>query len=144
MIHTPLTTKALLLAYQAHSGQFDRMGLPYNFHPFHLAEQMDDEISTAAALLHDVVEDTGWTLEDLAREGFPDTVVTAVDLLTHSPEVSYEDYIQRIKTSQNPAALKVKVADLKHNSDVSRLNPVTPEDQERMKKYHKALKELTQ
>ena len=70
MIYTPLTNKAMRLAYAAHQGQTDQAGLPYIFHPFHLAEQMEDEISVCAALLHDVVEDTPITLEELEQE-FP-------------------------------------------------------------------------
>lgn len=144
MIYTPLTHKALLTAYQAHLGQTDRSGLPYIFHPFHLAEQMDDEVSTAAALLHDVVEDTNLTLEDLAQAGFSPEVLEVVDLLTHDPAVSYMDYIQRIVHSQNPIAKKIKLADLKHNSDLSRLDTISPKDQERLQKYRQAAQMLTQ
>ena len=70
MIYTPLTRKAMRIAYEAHHGQFDETGVPYVFHPFHVAEQMTDEITTCMALLHDVVEDTDVTFEDLERE-FP-------------------------------------------------------------------------
>lgn len=112
-----MTVKAMKLAYNAHRGQTDYNGVPYIFHPFHLAEQMDDEISCTAALLHDVVEDTDVTLEDLARE-FPEAVVEVVRLLTHEEGVDYADYIRQIKT--NPIAVKVKLEDIKHNSDESR------------------------
>lgn len=70
MIYTELTNKAIKLAYQAHEGQLDKAGMPYILHPIHLAEQMDDEISTCVAILHDVVEDTDVTFEDLEKE-FP-------------------------------------------------------------------------
>lgn len=83
MIYTDLTNKAIKLAYEAHQGQVDKAGIPYVFHPFHLAEQMNTEYSVAAALLHDVVEDTHITLEDLKEAGFPEEVVEAVRLLTH-------------------------------------------------------------
>ena len=86
MIYTDWTKKAMKLAYEAHHGQVDKGGMPYVFHPFHLAEQMDDEISTVAALLHDVVEDTDWTLEALAAEGFPAEAIKVLQLLTHPKE----------------------------------------------------------
>ena len=117
MIYTPLTRKALSIAYAAHHGQVDKCGTPYIFHPFHLAESMDDEISCCVALLHDVAEDTPVTLEELARE-FPEEVMVPLRLLTHAPETDYFDYVRAIK--QNPVAVKVKLADLEHNSDQSR------------------------
>lgn len=117
MIYTPLTQKAMLIAYAAHHGQFDKSGAPYIFHPVHLAEQMDDEFSCCVALLHDTVEDTDVTLEDLAKE-FPREVVEAVALMTHAEGVDYFDYVRAI--GRNPIAKKVKLADLAHNSDQSR------------------------
>ncbi|MCD7843083.1 MAG: GTP pyrophosphokinase [Clostridiales bacterium] len=137
MIYTPLTKKALLLAWDAHLGQWDKSGLPYIFHPYHLAEQMEDELSCAAALLHDVVEDTGWTLEELELEGFPAPVLEALALLTHAPGVPYLDYVRAL--SADPIARAVKVADLRHNSDLSRLEVVTEQDRKRVEKYQKAL-----
>ncbi len=139
MLHTPLTNHALRFAYAAHQGQLDYSDVPYIFHPFHLAEQMEDEYSTAAALLHDVVEDTDYSLEDLAKEGFPEPVLEAVALLTHDPAVPYLDYVQKIADSGNPIARRVKLADLKHNSDPGRLETVTPKDEERFKRYRQAL-----
>ena len=118
MIYTELTIKAMNLAYHAHHGQFDKGGVPYIFHPIHLAEEMDDEISTCVALLHDTVEDTAVTLEDLSKE-FPAEVVNAIRLLTHSEDVDYFDYVRAIK--QNPIAVKVKLADLAHNGDPKRI-----------------------
>ena len=117
MIYTPLTGKAMKLAYKAHHGQFDYNGIPYIFHPIHLAEQMDDEISCCAALLHDVVEDTDITMEELSRE-FPPEVIDAVKLLTHDDTTPYFDYVRAIKA--NPIARKIKLADIAHNSDQSR------------------------
>ena len=117
MIYTALTNKALRLAYAAHHGQTDKSGQPYIFHPYHLAEQMDDEISACVALLHDVAEDTNLTLEDLERE-FPQEVTDALSLLTHEKETDYFVYVRAIK--QNPVAVKVKLADLAHNSDETR------------------------
>ena len=118
MIYTDLTRKAMIIAYRAHHGQIDHGGVPYIFHPLHLAEQMDDEATTCAALLHDVVEDTSVTLEELAVH-FPSEVVDAVALLTHSSDVPYLDYVQKIK--DNPIARAVKLADLHHNCDSTRL-----------------------
>lgn len=128
MIYTPMTKRAMNIAYQAHHGQLDKSGIPYIHHPFHLAEQMEDEISCAAALLHDTVEDTAITLEELRRE-FPQEVVEAVDLLTHREGVPYFDYIRAIRA--NSVAVKVKLADLAHNGDRTRCVGA-PISQERM------------
>lgn len=138
MIYTPLTNKALCFAYNAHHGQLDYNGIPYIFHPLHLAEQMDDEISCCAALLHDVVEDTAVTFEELEAE-FPGEVVAVVRLLTHNDASDYFDYVRKIKT--NPIAVKVKLADLDHNSDQTRCvgSDLTEVQLERWKrKYEKA------
>lgn len=117
MIYTPLTNKAMRVAYAAHHGQLDYNGIPYIFHPIHLAEQMEDEISCCVALLHDTVEDTDVTLEQL-RDMFPAEVADAVALLTHEAGTDYFDYVRRIR--DNPIARRVKLADLAHNSDQSR------------------------
>ena len=117
MIYTALTIKAMGIAYDAHHGQVDKAGIPYVFHPLHVAESMDDEVSCCAALLHDVVEDTEVTLEDLAKD-FPAEVVEAVRLLTHDPQEDYFEYVRRIKN--DPIAMKVKLADIAHNTDESR------------------------
>lgn len=118
MIYTHLTNEAMKLAYNAHHGQVDKAGVPYIFHPMHLAEQMDDEYSTCVALLHDVVEDTHVTLEQLAQI-FPKEVVDAVAVLTHGKDEPYLQYVQRV--TLNPIAKKVKLADLNHNSDQTRM-----------------------
>ena len=117
MVYTKLTNKAMQIAYAAHHGQFDYNGIPYIFHPLHLAEAMDDEISCCVALLHDVVEDTAVTMDELAQE-FPAEVIQALRLLTHEDGADYLDYVRAIKP--NPVAVKVKLADLAHNSDQSR------------------------
>ena len=137
MIYTPLTKKALRLCFDAHREQVDKTGLPYVFHPFHLAEQMKDEATTVCALLHDVVEDTDYTLEDLRAMGFPADVVDALALLTHDPAVPYMDYVKEI--AKNPIARKVKMADLRHNSDLSRMDEVDEWAMKRTEKYKKAL-----
>jgi len=140
MIYTELTIKAMNLAYNAHHGQLDKGGVPYIFHPIHLAEEMDDEVSTCVALLHDTVEDTSVTLEDLAKE-FPREIVEAVRLLTHEEGVEYFDYVRSIKA--NPIAVKVKLADLRHNGDPKRVcNQGNAE--KRRAKYAAAWKILTE
>lgn len=140
MIYTALTKKALKLCFEAHRNQLDKSGMPYVFHPFHLAEQMDTEESTTVALLHDVVEDTDYTLEDLKAMGFPNNVIDALALMTHDPRVPYMEYVKAI--SENPLATKVKLADLRHNSDLSRLDSVDEKALSRVKKYAAAIELL--
>lgn len=144
MLYTPLTCIAMNIAYSSHHGQLDKNGVPYIFHPFHIAEQMTDEYTTCAALLHDVVEDTDITIGELEKI-FPREVTDAVKLLTHEKKDDYFDYVGKIST--DPIAKAVKIADLKHNSDTSRYLDETvknsPETLKRLEKYQKALKILT-
>lgn len=140
MIYTELTKKAMKLCFAAHKDQEDKSGLPYVFHPFHLAEQMPDELTTAAALLHDVVEDTAYTFSDLQNMGFPTAVLDALALLTHEAEVPYLEYVEKLK--DNPIARAVKLADLRHNSDLSRLDRVDERALKRVEKYRKAIELL--
>lgn len=140
MIYTDLTKKALKLCFEAHKSQVDKTNMPYVFHPFHLAEQMDDEISTVCALLHDVVEDTDITFDNLLEMGFPIEVVDIIKLLTHDKVVPYMDYVKRI--SFNKIATKVKIADLMHNSDLTRMDNVDEWALKRNKKYKQALRLL--
>ncbi len=119
MLYTKLTIKAMRLAYEAHKEQFDKGGVPYIFHPYHIAEQLDEEYDVCVALLHDVVEDTEVTLEELETAGFPKEVVEAVGLMTRDKETNYLDYVRRLKS--NPIAKKVKLLDLAHNTDPTRL-----------------------
>lgn len=140
MIYTKATKKALAICFNAHKEQTDKSGLPYVFHPFHLAEQMETEDTVVAALLHDVIEDTEYTFEDLRKEGFSEAVIEALILLTHKEGVEYMDYVKGIK--KNPIARAVKLADLAHNSDLSRLDKVDEKALERREKYIKAREEL--
>lgn len=140
MIVTKLTEKALGICLTAHAEQVDLAGNPYYEHPVHLAEQMDDEATTCAALLHDVIEDTDTTLDDMTLAGMPDAVVEAVRLLTHKRGTPYMDYIEGL--ADNPIAKKVKLADLEHNSDLSRLPEVTERDLKRIEKYKRAIELL--
>ena len=137
MIYTDKTKKAMKLCYEAHKDQVDKSGMPYVFHPFHVAEQMTDEATTIVALLHDVVEDTDYTLEDLAAEGFGEDILEAVALMTHEDDVPYLEYVAKLK--DNPIARAVKLADLAHNSDLSRIGEVDDETKQRLEKYKKAI-----
>ena len=141
MIYTKMTKIALKLCFEAHKDQIDKSGMPYVFHPFHLAEQMTDEETTVVALLHDVIEDTDYTLEDLRKLGFGERILEAIALMTHDDAVPYMEYVAAIKS--NPIARAVKLADLRHNSDMSRLDEVTPWDTKRAEKYAKAIQLLT-
>ena len=137
MIYTPKTKRALKLCFEAHKEQYDKSGLPYVFHPFHLAEQMDTEETTVVALLHDVVEDTNYTVADLAKMGFGKQITDAITLMTHAKDVDYMDYIRNIKG--NSIAKAVKLADLKHNSDLTRLDTIDEKALSRREKYLKAI-----
>ncbi|MBR1457242.1 MAG: hypothetical protein IJ594_08820 [Oscillospiraceae bacterium] len=137
MLYTTMTKKAMRLCFEAHKEQTDKSGLPYVFHPFHVAEQMTDEITTVVALLHDVVEDTDYTLQDLRDMGFPQEAVDAIAMMTHDDAVPYLTYVAGLKT--NPIARAVKLADLRHNSDLTRLDSVSDWDRERAEKYRKAI-----
>ena len=141
MIYTALTKRALKLCFDSHKNQVDKTGMPYVFHPFHLAEQMDDEISTVCALLHDVVEDTDMTFEGLLNMGFPQEVIDVLMLLTHEDDVAYMDYVREI--AKNPVAKKVKIADLLHNNDLTRLDEIDDYALKRTEKYKAALEFLS-
>lgn len=140
MIYTEKTKKAMELCFEAHKDQVDKSGLPYVFHPFHLAEQMETEETIIAALLHDVVEDTDYTLEDIKEMGFGDAVTDALSLLTHDDDTNYMDYVRAIKG--NPIAKAVKLADLRHNSDITRLDVVDEKALKRRENYLEALEFL--
>lgn len=119
MLYTDLTKKAMRLAYKAHDGQYDKGGVPYVFHPFHVAEQMHSEYDICVALMHDVLEDTDYTIDDIRALGFPQDILDALVCITRDKSISYEEYILIVKT--NEIATRVKLADLEHNSDTSRL-----------------------
>lgn len=138
MLYTPITKKALAICFEAHKDQVDKSGLPYVFHPFHLAEQMESEHEVCVALLHDVMEDTDATADDLVKQGIPAEYVNTCKLLTHAEGVPYLDYVDALKA--NAVARKVKMADLRHNSDLSRLDrEPTETDLRRVEKYRRAL-----
>ena len=130
--------RAIAIAAEAHAGQKDRAGAPYILHPIRLMIQMDSENAMMAAVLHDVVEYSTWTLDDLRKEEFSNEVLNAVDSLTHRDKEGedYWDYIQRAKS--DPIAIKVKLADLEDNLNPDRLNEITEKDEKRFDRYRKA------
>lgn len=143
MLYTEMINTAINICFKAHKNQLDRSCLPYVFHPYHLAEQMETEDEIITALLHDVVEDSDYTFESLERYKFKPEIITALKLLTHKSKLNdseYEEYIKAIKT--NPLATKIKLADLYHNSDMTRLIKITDKDIEREKRYKHAIKTL--
>ena len=142
MIYTDMTRLAIKIAYKAHQDQNDRSGIPYILHPIHVAEQMKDEATTIVALLHDVVEDTSVTLEDLKKYGFSQEVLDAIELLTHKDGVKYLDYIRAL--GKNPIARKVKVEDIKHNTDLTRTTNINDKVYKKMPTYQEALKILSE
>lgn len=122
-----LVIAAAILATRAHHGQRDKAGRNYVLHPARVASRLDDPAAKAVALLHDVVEDTALGLDDLRHAGFPEEVITAVDLLTRKPGQAPLDYYAGIRA--NPLALAVKAADIADNSDPERLSHLDPETQ---------------
>ena len=125
--------RALKIATEAHKGQKDKGGCDYINHPVTVASMCDTEEEKIVALLHDVVEDTDITLEDLEKCGFDRSIIEAVDCITKRPGFSYDEYLKRLKN--NELARKVKIADMTHNSDLSRLKAPTEKDYERAAKY---------
>jgi (p)ppGpp synthase/HD superfamily hydrolase len=131
-----LLEKAVSIAVEAHRGQRDRTGAPYILHPMRVMASVDCDIEKIVAILHDVVEDTDWTFERLAEEGFPADVIEALNCVTKREGEEYDDFVKR--SASNKIARKVKLADLEHNMDARRLSNVTEKDIERLKKYVRA------
>ena len=133
--------RAVQIAAMAHAGQRDKSGAPYLLHPLRMMLRVETEEAMIAAVLHDVVEDSDWTIEKLRAEGFSEAVLHAVDCLTHREAESYEEFVQRVAT--DALARRVKLADLEDNMNLKRLSRVTPKDLERLEKYHRAWLALT-
>ncbi|HEV2147954.1 MAG TPA: HD domain-containing protein [Longimicrobiaceae bacterium] len=131
---------AIALAVEAHRGQKDRAGAPYILHPLRMMFRVETDAEKIVAVLHDVVEDTDWTLDDLRAEGFPEDVVTAVDHLTRREGEDYDEFVRR--AAAHPVARRVKIADLEDNMDVRRTGTVTDDDTERLTRYHRAWRSL--
>jgi len=136
-----LLALAIAIATKAHDGQFDKAGKPYISHPLTVMAQMDTLESKIVAVLHDAIEDSDLKITDLVQQGFPDFIVKAIAAITKLDGEAYEDYILRVKS--NAIARKVKIADLTHNMDISRIANPTEKDFQRLEKYQKVLQELT-
>lgn len=136
--------KAMFIAAREHLGVRDKGGNAYILHPMRIAMRLrtNDEELMSIAILHDVVEDSKLTFDDLKAEGFSDRVITALRLLTHQKGVSYDDYIDAMQGNKD--ALKVKREDLRDNSDITRLKGLREKDFERMNKYIRAFAKVEQ
>jgi (p)ppGpp synthase/HD superfamily hydrolase len=137
-----LLNKMLVLATNRHAGQYDKGGNPYILHPLkvmYLLKSTDEELQ-CIALGHDVIEDTDTTYAELRELGFTDRIIAGIDAVTKRPGESYEEYKARVKA--NVDAIKVKMADLRHNTDIRRLKGVTERDLNRVEKYHRFYVEL--
>lgn len=132
----PTLEDAIALAVEAHRGQRDKAGQPYILHPLRLMMRLETEEERTVAILHDVVEDTPWTLERLRDSGYPETVLRALEGLTRREHETYEAFIERLRP--DALARRVKLADLEDNMDVRRLTAVTPKDAERLARYRAA------
>ena len=126
---------------QAHAGQTDKNGAAYIFHPIRVMMRCASPAARIVALLHDVVEDTPVTFDQLRTEGFSAEVLSALQLLTHSKDVPYDDYIQKLMV--NPTAIEVKLADLEDNTDIRRLQQIDERSVTRFRKYWSAYKKLS-
>lgn len=139
-VTTDILSTALHIAMIAHDGQVDKAGKPYIFHPLAVATMTGSYDEFVTALLHDVMEDSYYTEESLRHAGIPEHIIEALKLLTHDLDEPYMEYVARIRT--NDLARAVKLADLRHNSDLSRLPTITKRDRERAEKYKQAMKLL--
>lgn len=137
-----LLSKAIHIATNGHHGQFDKGGNPYILHPFAVMALLntDDEELQCVALMHDVIEDTKTTFQDLRDAGFSDRVIAAVRLVTKMPGQTYNEYKDGVFSNKD--AMRVKMADLTHNSDIRRLKGISEKDIERMAKYHRFYLEI--
>jgi len=142
MTRGELLNKMLVLATNRHAGQFDKGGNPYILHPLKVMYYLksNDEELQCIALAHDLVEDTDTTYDELREMGFTDRIIQGIAALTKLPGESYEQYKGRVK--DNPDAVRVKMADLRHNTDIRRLKGVTERDLARVEKYHRFYMEL--
>src|SRR5215475_4336676 len=134
--------RAIMIAAQAHLGQRDKGGAPYILHPLRVMMRMESEAAMIAATLHDVVEDSDWTIEQLRGEGFSEEVLEALDCLTRRDSETYDEFVARAQA--NAIARQVKIADLEDNMNVKRIGEMTPKDHARIEKYHRAWRALTQ
>ncbi len=129
--------RAVGIAAEAHAGQVDKAGAPYLLHPLRLMLAMKTREQRIVAVLHDVVEDSSWTFEQLESEGFSDAIVKGVDSVTRRKDETYEEFVRR--AASDPIGRIVKLADLRDNCDLSRIAKPTPEDHARLAKYRRAI-----
>ena len=141
MSNIPDLAHTMVFAEECHRGQVDRNGVKYILHPMRVMRYMDSETEKIVGVLHDVVEDTPITLQDLKQKGYSEEIVDAIDCLTKREGESYEDFIDRCK--QNSIARKVKIADLEDNMDIRRLDVLTEKDMDRLNRYLRAWRYLT-
>jgi len=134
--------EAIGIAAQAHAGAKDKAGAPFILHPLRVMLKTEDPTDRIVAVLHDVVEDSYWTIDALRERGFSEEILEAVDRLTHRPDESYEDFVRR--AAENPIARRVKMADLEDNLQLSRIKHPTERDHARIAKYEWAMKYLKQ
>ncbi len=132
---------AIAIAARAHKGVKDKAGAAYILHPLRMMMRLKTEAEMMTAILHDVVEDTDWTIEKLREQGFSEEVLAAVECVTNREGESYEKFIER--AGKNPIARRVKIADLEDNMNIQRIGEITPKDLERLEKYHRSWRILT-
>jgi len=133
--------RAIEIAARAHAGQRDKAGAPYILHPLRVMLRVQTETERIAAVLHDVVEDSAWTLDQLRAEGFAPDVLETIEALTRRPEESYEEFV--LRAGAHPIARRVKLADLADNTDPTRIAEPTEHDRARMERYRRAIALLT-
>jgi (p)ppGpp synthase/HD superfamily hydrolase len=137
----PTLEHAIALAVTAHAGQLDKAGQPYILHPIRVMLSLENEVDKIVGVLHDVVEDSRYTLDDLLEMGFSQEILVALDHLTRRENESYDDYVSR--TLQNAISHRVKRADLLDNMDIRRMAPVlTDKDLDRLQRYRRAWERL--
>jgi len=137
----PSLEEAIILAANAHRGQKDKAGAPYILHPLRLMMQMKSETERIAAVLHDLIEDTACSLEELSKAGYSQEILDALDCLTRRHDETYSAFIDRVK--ENPLAVKVKLADLEDNLNIKRFKNIAEKDLLRLNRYLKAWQSLT-
>ena len=129
--------RAIEIAAKAHEGQTDKAGAPYILHPLRMMLRLSTTDERIAAVLHDVVEDCGVSLDTLRAQGFSETVIQAIDSVTKRPVESYEAFV--LRAASHPLGRRVKLADLEDNSDLSRIANPTADDLKRTEKYRRAI-----
>ena len=135
-----LLEKAIKLARQVHTNQLDKAGKAYFEHPLRVMNNLTTLEEKIVGILHDAIEDSDLTLEDLRQLGFPEILIDAIDAITKRHEEDYEAYLQRVIS--NPLALRVKIADMQDNMDIKRIDNPTAKDYQRLEKYQQVLPRL--